>query len=543
MLSMYQQITVKTLKKQGEAIRDIAASLKCHRNTVRNILSRECLMDKQTRERSSYFSSYKDRIKTLLDSDISRLRIWEILKGEQGSIKSYIALCSYIRRQFPKHKESYVVQQTQPGEEAEVDFGYLGKVTTSGGVVKKIWGFVMVLAYARHAFYGIAFDQSVATFIALHTGAFSFFGGIPKRIKYDNLKAAVLKNSRYDLELNETFLRFAGHCNFIIAPCTPYQPQQKGKVESGIGYMEGNFWAGRTFTDEHDVEKQLNRWTDTIANVRIHGTTKRIPRDVFLTEEKRYLQPLPDTSFLYTPCVSRRVGANCHIMYENSYYSVPFSCVGETVEITVSGETVRITIEGKSLALHVRSHILGTYVTNPSHYPPYKIYSQTGYQARYEEKMHTIGENAHAFFTRCVKEDPKGWVKTVRRILGLVPTYGNETVDKAIARALAYGAIRSSVVRGICEKKLENSPIEPFLLSRTFHDDPSVDIVAHVAGESVGKRQQEGKQEKPADMMRDLSYYASLTEMRGIDTDAKETPTTVPVREGFDTSGSMHPTL
>src|SRR3989344_2449216 len=124
MLSMYQQITVKTLKKQGEAIQDIAATLRCHRNTVRNILSRDRFTKKQTRERSSYFSSYKDRIKTLLDSDISRLRIWEILRDEQGSIKSYIALCSFIRRQFPKQPEAFIVQHCLPGEEAEVDFGY-----------------------------------------------------------------------------------------------------------------------------------------------------------------------------------------------------------------------------------------------------------------------------------------------------------------------------------------------------------------------------------------------------------------------------------
>lgn len=535
MLSMYQQITVKTLRQQGEAIQDIATTLNCHRNTVRNILSRERLMEKQTRERSSYFSSYKERIKALLDSDISRLRIWEILRDEQKSIKSYIALCSFIRRQFPKHKEAYVVQQTQPAEEAEVDFGYLGKIQTGDGTIKKIWGFVMVLCYCRYAFYGIAFDQSVATFIALHTAAFSFFGGIPKRIKYDNLKAAVLKNRRYDLELNETFLRFAGHCNFIIAPCTPYQPQQKGKVESGIGYMEGNFWAGRTFTNEQDVLKQLKQWEGTVANVRIHGTTKRVPREVFLTEEKQQLLPIPDTSFLYTPGAIRRVGANCHITYENSYYSVPFSSVGETVEVADTGETVRITAGGKDLAIHVRSHTPGTYVTNPSHYPPYKICSQTGYQAKYEEKMRVIGIHAHAFFTRCVKEDPKGWVKTVRRILGLVPTYGNERVDRAIARAIAYGAIRSSVVSRICEKKLEEGPIEPFLLSGFRHADASMDIVDGSAVLPVGKKQEE----EPAGMTRDLSYYAHLTNMIRIDTDGEKTGGVVPAKEGSDSTGPI----
>ncbi len=553
MLTMYQQITVKTLRKQGEAIQDIASSLHCHRNTVRNILSRDSITDKQTRERSSYFSPYKDIIKPFLSRDISRFRIWEILRDAHGSTKSYIALCSYIRREFPKHKEAYVVQQTKPGEEGEVDFGYLGKIQTADGRMRKVWGFVMVLACSRYAFYGIAFDQSVATFIALHVAAFSFFGGVVKRIKYDNLKAAVIKNSRYDLELNETFLRFAGHCNFIIAPCTPYQPQQKGKVESGVGYLKGNFWAGRIFTDEQDLVRQLKGWTDTVANVRVHGTTKRVPRDVFITQEKQCLQPLPDTTFVYTPASLRQVGATCHIMYENCYYSVPFSYVGETVEVTVSGETVRMTKDGKDLALHVRSHTPGTHVTNESHYPPYKIYSQTGYQAKYEEQMRVIGGNAHRFFTRCISEDPKGWVRTIRRVLGLVPVYGNETVEKALARALAFGAIRSVVVAGICEKKLENSPVEPFLLSRFHPHDIPTDIADHTTVDAGGDAQisqrthQQEKQEESAGAVRDLSYYAALTDRTvtntvriQIDRDVQERGDPVSVQEGVNSDHPVH---
>src|SRR3989338_8058155 len=360
MLSMYHQITVKILKKQGEAIKDIASSLKCHRNTVRNILSRDCLTDKQTRERSSYFSSYKDRTKTLLDSDISKFRIWEILRDEQGSTKSYIALCSYIRRQFPKQPKAFVVQHGLPGAEAEVDFGYLGKIKTADGRMRKIWGFVMVLAYSRIAFYGIVFDQSVATFIALHMAAFAYFGGIPKRIKYDNLKAVVLKNSRYDLELNGEFLRFAGHYNFVIAPCTPYQPQQKGKVESGIGYLEGNFWAGRTFADEQDCERQLTVWMNTVANRRVHGTTKLIPADIFAAEEKQALRVPPQEPFVFFNSVLRLVKPNCHVNFQNNYYSVPHQYVGKTVEVRWQGAVVTMYGDNGEIARHVITPRTGT---------------------------------------------------------------------------------------------------------------------------------------------------------------------------------------
>lgn len=517
MLSMYKQITIKTLKKQGKANQDIAAAMQCHRNTVRNILSHDHFIERQTRERLSYFSSCKNRIKELLKSDISRLRIWEILRDEQGNTKSYIALCSFIRRHFPAPVESFVVQQTNPGQEAEVDFGFLGKIKTSAGVVKKVWGFVMVLAYSRHAFYSIAFDQSSSTFISLHMAAFSSFGGVPKRIKYDNLKAAVLKNSRYELEFNRTFMEFSSHYGFVIVPCTPYQPQQKGKVESGIGYMEGNFWAGRTFTDEHDCERQLTHWMNTIANKRVHGTTKRIPAEVFSSEEKQAVLVLPQEPFIFFDSVMRLVKPNCHVNFQNNYYSVPFRHVGTSVEVRWQGNIITIYADEKQIARHVMSEKTGQYVTSESHFPQDKVFSATTYQAKHEQKMRAIGSSSHTFFLAVVKEDPKGWVKTIRGITGLAHQFGNETVEKALKRALVFNALHLGTVRGICEKHLENAPVEPFLLRSEYQESSKQEKQDSII--PLSSEKDSGS--------RDLSYYAPLTAMMHIDAVIQEEGGTV----------------
>ena len=126
MLTMYQQITIKTLHNQGEKKSRIARELGCHRNTVSNIIKRDGIIEKQTRVKSSVFDPYKGKIWEYLDKKISRLRIFELLGEEYGVMSTYINLRKYIQNQFPKRIEAYGVQTTEPGEVAEIDFGYLG---------------------------------------------------------------------------------------------------------------------------------------------------------------------------------------------------------------------------------------------------------------------------------------------------------------------------------------------------------------------------------------------------------------------------------
>jgi len=463
---MYQQITVKTLANQGKLNKDIAVEMNCHRNTVSNILKREGIVEKQTREKSSYFDTYHDRIAQYLKQGITRLRIWEILTEEYGMDRTYDAMCKYIQAHFRKKQTAYVVQVTEPGEEAEVDFGYLGLVKDPvSGVMKKAYVFIMTLSYSRLSYYGITYNQTIRSFINAHIQAFEYLGGIPRKVKIDNLKAAILKNRRYDLEFNQDFLLFAYQYGFVIAPCTPYAPNQKGKVESQVGYVKKNFWAGRTFQDQIDLERQLGSWMKAYANMRVHGTTKCIPQEVFLSQERTVLAALPATPFVWYEPARRLVKPNCHVSFENTYYSVPHLWVGREVEVRATGAVVKIYGDHQEIAMHIKNSTSGIYVTNPSHYPDYKIYSETGYQAKYEEKMRSIGTHAHELCIILIKTDRQGWNQTVRRILGLVSVYGAAKVDKAIKRALHFHAYAYCTIKRICEQNLEDMEVEQLLIS------------------------------------------------------------------------------
>jgi transposase len=200
MLTMYEQITIKTLHKQGVKKSQIARQLGCHRNTINNILERETLSEKQTRVRSSIVDPYKDKIKELHDKDITRVRIHEILSDEYNLHVSYDTLRKYVRKHFPKPIEAFGVQNTAPGEEAELDFGYLGMLPGAGGKPVKTWGLVIVLSYSRVGYYAICYDQKLETLVREVAQAFTYFGGVPKRLKIDNMRTAILQNKHYDLQ-------------------------------------------------------------------------------------------------------------------------------------------------------------------------------------------------------------------------------------------------------------------------------------------------------------------------------------------------------
>jgi len=193
----------------------------------------------------------------------------------------------------------------------------------------------MRLSYSRLDYFEKVYNQKVETFINCHINAFTYFGGIPKYVKIDNLKAAVLKANFYEPIFQGLYKNFADHYRFDPIVCRPYKPNDKGKVESGIKYVKNNFFLGRTFKGEDDLNRQLRYWLDNRCNKKVHGTTKKVPKELFL-KEKDFLTKLPDTEFFFGQIGKRKVYHDCHIYVNHNYYSVPFEYVGKEVEISIN---------------------------------------------------------------------------------------------------------------------------------------------------------------------------------------------------------------
>lgn len=278
-VAMYH--TVKTLLSQGRSQREIARELSLCRKTVGRIKKAlaEGLDRPAAQVRSKRLDAYAELIARYHEEGLSALLIHQRLKREQGLQVSYPSVARWV--EALKQKEVYIPIHSPAGEEAQVDFGYLGKFLYLGKWVKA-WIFCMVLSYSRHAYYQVVSNQKLATFIACHQRGFEYFGGVIRIVKLDNLKAGVITPDFYQPRIQEQYAAFLAHYGCAPLPCRVRTPQHKGKVESGIKYVKNNFLKDLRSREWEQLVCALKVWNEEVCNRRVHGTTRRIPGEVFL---------------------------------------------------------------------------------------------------------------------------------------------------------------------------------------------------------------------------------------------------------------------
>ena len=179
--------------------------------------------------------------------------------------------------------------ETPPGGQSQIDWGQARLYFRAHPVELHI--FVLTLGFSRRGFYRACADERLAQFLDAHEAAFAHFGGHTREHLYDRPRT-VCAPGRDDGKViwNATFKAFAAYWGFEPRLCRPYRAQTKGKVESGVKYFRRNFLPGRSFIDQDDFQEQLDEWTTTIADVRIHGTTHERPIDRF-ARERDLLRP------------------------------------------------------------------------------------------------------------------------------------------------------------------------------------------------------------------------------------------------------------
>jgi len=197
------------------------------------------------------------------------------LRGYTGSESQVRAWAHPLRE--TRLPQATVRFETEPGQQAQVDWGHFGTIHHQGRQ-KRLCAFVMTLGWSRTMYLEFTTATDEAAFLRCHLHAFRYFGGVPREIVHDNLKTAVLaRDGTGAIHWNPRYLDLA-HCyGFSPRACQPYRAQTKGKVESGIKYVRGNFWVGLTYKDLADLNYQALAWLNTVANVRVHGTTHEIP--------------------------------------------------------------------------------------------------------------------------------------------------------------------------------------------------------------------------------------------------------------------------
>lgn len=278
------------------------------------------------------------RIEQWLEHDLTLVRVQELLARDGVSIP-YTTLRRYAHEElgWKERGPTVLINDPPPGEEAQIDFGEVGYVATTEGKRRTLWVLIVTLPMSRYQFVWPTFRQTVEALCEALDAAWRFFGGITKRVVFDNMSAAVVRADAKDPGINPSFAEYAQARGFFVDPARVRHPQDKARVENQVPYVRERWFAGESFSDDLAVLRaSAERWCVEVAGARIHGTTRRVPSEVFESEERAHLGPAP-SPFDVPRWTRAKVHPDHHVQVAYALYSVPTKYRGQRMRGASTG--------------------------------------------------------------------------------------------------------------------------------------------------------------------------------------------------------------
>jgi transposase len=480
--------------REGQSERSIVRDLGCARETLRRyasiarengFLSEEAEMPSLSdiaaattgsgsvrRTNVSSVEPYRSIVKELVKNNTEAMAIYGRLRKNHGYTGSYSSIRRFIAHLVPQTPDAVVRVEVQPGQQAQVDFGTVGKLWCPK---KKLhltaYCFVMTLSWSRHMFVRFVFDQRIPTWLECHRLAFDAFGGVPEEIVIDNLKAAVLEARLDDPVLSMPYARAARHYGFLVHPCRPKTPEHKGKVESGVHYVKRNFMASEDLTDINDANRKVGVWVSEEAGLRLHGTTREQPMARFLETERAVLKPLPVDAYDLEEVVRATLHRDCHVQAGYCYYSAPYALIGTVLEVYFFAHTVQIYKGSELVTTHARATHRGERITRHEHYPPEKSVYLTRTRSWCRDKASAIGSRCLEIVDQLLNDGPLDKLRSVQGIVALADKYPAARVEAACDRALRFGDPSGRRIRTILLAGTDLEPVEKVVQLRLVSFD------------------------------------------------------------------------
>jgi transposase len=414
--------------------------------------------------RPSDCKPWRSVIQAKLALGLSAQRIYQDLTTEHGCTASYYSVRRFVQRLQPATAElPFRRLECDPGEEAQVDFGTGAPVVTPDGQRRRTHVFRIVLSYSRKAYSEAVYRQTTDDFLRCLENAFAHFGGVPRILVPDNLKAAVLQPDWFDPEINPQLRAFATHYGLAILPTRPATPRHKGKVEKGVGYVQGNGLKGHVFPSLEAQNAHLLTWETTVADTRIHGTTRQQVSRLFEQGERPALQPLPAARF---PCFHegrRIVHRDGHVEVARAYYSVPPEYLARRVWVRWDGRLVRIFNERlEPIAVHVQ-HEPGRFSTQTEHIATAKISGTERGAAWLLTQIARIGTQAAGWAEAVIRVRGIEGVRVLQGLLSLSHRHPLASIDRACAVAHSRSEYRLRTIRALIDRDVPKQEALPFL--------------------------------------------------------------------------------
>ncbi|HEY2139639.1 MAG TPA: IS21 family transposase [Chthoniobacterales bacterium] len=405
---------------------------------------------------------YQDTILAKAAAGLTAQRIHQDLTGA-GAVLSYDSVRRFVRRLGRTRSLPFRRLECAPGEEAQVDFGRGAPVITSDGKRRQTYVFRIVLSHSRKAYSEATFTQTTDDFLRCLENAFRAFGGVPRTLVIDNLKAAVRHADWFDPEITPKVQSFCQHYGTVILPTKPYMPRHKGKVEAGVKYVKNNGLKGHSFASLEAEQQHLADWESTVADTRVHGTTKQQVGKVFVEVERRTLLPLPPESFANFREAQRKVNRDGHVEVAKAYYSTPPEYLGRTVWVRWDARLVRIfNHRWEQVALHLR-HEPGRFSTLGEHLAPEKISGLERGVVYLLKKVSWIGPQTHQWAQAMLTARGIEGTRVLQGLLSLSNKHSPESLEKACEIALSHGAYRLKTLRQLLDRQATPQMPLPFL--------------------------------------------------------------------------------
>jgi transposase len=418
--------------------------------------------------RTSDCEPWRAAIQAMLDLGLSAQRIHQDLAAEHGFTGSYYSVRRFVRHLEQTLELPFWRLECVPGEEAQVDFGTGAPLVLPDGTRRRTHVFRIVLSHSRKGYSEAVLRQTTDDFLRCLENAFWHFGGVPRRLVLDNLRAAVSKADWYDPELNPKVRSFARHYGVALLPTRPYTPRHKGKVERGVGYVQDNALKGRTFPGLDDENRFLLDWERAVADTRLHGTTRRQVGSHFLAVERPALQRLPVERF---PCfheARRVVHRDGHVEVERAYYSVPPEYLARRVWARWDGRLVRIFNERmEQIAVHVH-HEPGRFSTQSQHISGPKIGGVERGAAWLLGQVRRLGPCSLRWAEAMLQARGVEGVRVLQGLLNLAHRHACAAIERACDTALSHGAFRLRTLRHLLDRAAPRQQQLPFLDEHTL---------------------------------------------------------------------------
>ncbi len=390
-----------------------------------------------------------------VEDGLTLVKIGEMLE-RRGVVVPYRTLARFAAAECgwssSRQKVTVPVADGKPGEEVQIDFGYLGMIS-DGGRRRKLHALVFTAVYSRYCFVYLTFSQTTQAVIAGCEAAWAFYGGMFKVLIADNLKPVVDKADRLEPRWNREWLEYAQARGLVVDPARVRSPQDKGRVEAGVKFAQRSFFAGEQFTlGLGDAQSRAEDWCRVRAGMRVHGTTFQRPAEVFAQLEAPALLPAPAEPYRVPAWSDAKVQRDFHVRAGSAFYSVPWRLAGQQVSVRADGMLVKIYHRSQVIRTHPQQPPGGR-VSDPADFPP-----DTDVYARRDvdklAKMAAARGEAIGIYAARVLDIPLPWTKmrAVYTLIGLARTYGNDAVEQACAAALELDVISVAKIRSIVEK-------------------------------------------------------------------------------------------